>query len=210
MINGLTRTDLAGLVQLVHRMATTHRRRALDAYYTPVGAVERLLTMMPAFRASLGDSPRLLEPCVGGGAFVQALTPHLPAETTWITNDLDPNVAAQTHWDASDPTNWWPLFAHGQTIDAVITNPPFNVAEKIAWAALDNQRIPWVIMLLRLSFLEPTISRRQLFRAHPPSYVFVTPRISFTGDGKTDNVTTAWMVWHKDHHGEYTHCAIDV
>ena len=173
---------------------TKRPRRALDAYYTPDGSTERLLNVLPEFIPSLPVVPRILEPCVGGGAFPKALTPFLPSETYWVTNDLDTQCEADTHWDATDPKSW-ALWTHRQTIDAVITNPPFTVAEQIARGALETQRIRWVILLLRLSFLEPTISRRQFFRAHPPTTVVVTPRISFTGDGKTDNVTTAWVVW---------------
>jgi hypothetical protein len=53
-------------------------------------------------------------------------------------------------------------------------------------------------MLLRLSFLEPTRERGPWLAANPPDLVIVLPRISFTGDGKTDSVTCAWMIWDKD------------
>ena len=49
--------------------------------------------------------------------------------------------------------------------------------------------------LLRLSFLEPTLTRREFLRANPPKRVIVLPRISFTGDGRTDSVTCAWLIW---------------
>jgi hypothetical protein len=49
-------------------------------------------------------------------------------------------------------------------------------------------------MLLRLSYLEPCNNRAEFLSVNPPSLI-VLPRISFTGDGKTDNVTCAWFVW---------------
>lgn len=55
-------------------------------------------------------------------------------------------------------------------------------------------------MLLRVSFLEPCNDRAEFLAAHPPR-LFVLPRISFTGDGKTDNVTCAWYVWDKEAFG---------
>jgi hypothetical protein len=35
---------------------------------------------------------------------------------------------------------------------------------------------------------------------HPPTKLIVLPRISFTGDGKTDSVTCAWYVWERGEH----------
>ena len=32
--------------------------------------------------------------------------------------------------------------------------------------------------------------------------VFSQPRPSFTGNGRTDSTTTAWLVWQKDHNLE--------
>jgi len=55
-----------------------------------------------------------------------------------------------------------------------------------------------VAMLLRLSFLEPTakVNPRGPWLAEcPPSRLIVLPRCSYTGDGRTDSVTTAWMIW---------------
>jgi hypothetical protein len=52
-------------------------------------------------------------------------------------------------------------------------------------------------MFLRLSYLEPVRNRGAWLAAHPPTGLIVLPRISFTGDGQTDTVTCAWMVWDK-------------
>jgi hypothetical protein len=49
-----------------------------------------------------------------------------------------------------------------------------------------------------MSYLEPVENRGVWLNEHPPTTLIVLPRISFTGDGKTDNVTCAWMVWRKD------------
>lgn len=61
-----------------------------------------------------------------------------------------------------------------------------------------------VAMLLRLSYLEPTKDRGHWLNDHPPTQMIVLPRISFTGDGKTDSVTCAWMIWHKQGKGTIT------
>jgi hypothetical protein len=82
-------------------------------------------------------------------------------------------------------------------IDWIVTNPPFNVAAQIVPNAF-NHAVKGIAMLLRLSYLEPVEDRGAWLNSHPPSDLIVLPRISFTGDGKTDSVTCAWMVWRKN------------
>lgn len=95
--------------------------------------------------------------------------------------------------DVSKPEVWstFPRGAHW-----VVSNPPFNQAPLIvplAWAYAEIG----IAMLLRLSFLEPVKNRGLWLNQCPPTELIVLPRISFTGDGKTDSVTCAWMIWRK-------------
>ena len=43
-----------------------------------------------------------------------------------------------------------------------------------------------------------SMDRGAWLNEHPPTTLIVLPRISFTGNGKTDSVTCAWMVWEKN------------
>lgn len=135
----------------------------------------------------------MFECCVGDGAIYDELT----GWDTLISNDLDPNLSADYHEDITQP------WAFGfDKCDWVVSNPPFSVAPTAVKAAYNYSRIG-IAMLLRLSFLEPCESkvvasrRGKWLAAHPPTKLIVLPRISFTGDGKTDNVTCAWFVWDK-------------
>lgn len=167
-------------------------RRKLDFYETGSAQVQALLD-----RVLLGS--HILEPCVGNGVI------SLPLERAGLkvrTADIDPERPAQTHGDARS------LQAHVFTHlgparvvfrEDVVTNPPFNVALPIVQNFVEQGCR--CAFLLRLSFLEPTAgTRRHPGRAaflsrHPPSGIIVLPRYSFTGDGKTDSVTCAWMLW---------------
>ena len=51
-----------------------------------------------------------------------------------------------------------------------------------------------VCMLLRLSFLEPTKSRRDLLTAYRPDVLILPRRPVFDGRG-TDSITSAWFCW---------------
>lgn len=149
-------------------------RRKWDAYMSPAWAADRLFEHVDI-------RGRVAEPCVGDGALVQG------RNTVW-TNDIDPERQADFHLDASGPELW----ATAPTPEWVVTNPPFSLAMPILRRAFE---VCDAAMLLRLSFLEPTLDRGPWLAEHPPAQVVVLPRYSFTGDGKTDSVTCAWMVW---------------
>lgn len=163
------------------------KRRPLDAYYTPEHLVTPLLELVR-------PTGRMLEPCAGDGS-ISRLLEKLP-RTAVFTNDIDVGLRnVDTHRDATDP-DFWRKLRHGNHLDWVITNPPFSKAKIILDHALRNADN--VALLLRLSFLEPTLDRQDLLSECPPDALIVLPRHSFTGDGKSDSVTCAWMVWGDD------------
>ena len=153
-------------------------RRAHDAYYSPAWSVDTLLQAVAIDRAC-----RVLEPCSGTGQISRRLAALGFAEVA--TNDLDPAAPAQTHAD---------YLAQPFQAQWIITNPPYAQAFPFLAKAMRESTLG-VALLLRLSFIEPTRQRGAWLSAHPPTAVLVLPRISFTGDGRSDTVTTAWFVW---------------
>lgn len=135
---------------------------------------------------------KLFEPCVGTGNIVKGFA----GAGCWTTADIDPSVKPDFVMDSALHANWAQLDIKGIKHDWTITNPPFNCAFDILKNALEFSN-EGVILLLRLSFLEPTFERGKWLSEHPPSKIIVLPRISFTNDGKCDSVTTCWMVWDK-------------
>jgi hypothetical protein len=160
-------------------------RRKLDQYFTSQVYVDFLLDNCPGIYGSGRNSA--IEPCHGAGDITKALTRR---GLSVVSNDLDSALVADHHLDATIPTNW----AAFRQCDWVITNPPFSSALPIVRNALQSTS-RGVAMLLRLSFLEPTNDRCDWLKANPPTRIIVLPRTSFTGDGKTDSVTCAWMIW---------------
>lgn len=155
-------------------------RRAHDFYPTPAWATEVLLE-----RWVIDRMPYVLEPCAGDGAIANVLKAH---GIDVRTNDIDTSRDVDTYYDATAPNLWdkRPFY--------VVSNPPFSLASQIVPRAVESA-IYGVAMLLRLSFLEPCEDRVVFLANHPPTRQLVLPRISFTGDGKTDNVTCAWFIW---------------
>ena len=156
-------------------------RRSNDFYPTPYWATEKLLELFP-MAGVIG------EPCTGAGDVANVLRQH---GEVW-TNDIDIVHPVDSYHDLLDSDSWAKL----PGCDWIVTNPPFSIAAAIVPAAYEKARLG-VAMLLRLSYLEPCQNRAEWLAAHPLTKLIVLPRISFTGNGKSDSCTTAWMVWDK-------------
>lgn len=159
------------------------KRDKLDRYYTPYFLTEKLLEKLEEKKIIINGT--IFEPCCGKGFISNIL---LEKNYNVLTNDIDENVEANFHFDASEKcilSDW------------IITNPPFNLATKMIPLFYEKAK-EGIICLLRLSYLEPCQNRREFLSKNPPDYVFVNKRVSFTNDGKSDSCTTAWIVWKKN------------
>ncbi len=158
-------------------------RRKNDAYYSAEWMTHFLLERTPYPIRGYA-----LEPCCGEGAISNALKKR---GFTVTTADINPvcNPDMVMNYLETDlgylPFDW------------VITNPPFSLAYPMLLKAMCEARVG-VAFLLRLSFVEPTEQRGDWLEENPPTGRITLPRYSFTGDGRSDNVTAEWLVWFKD------------
>ena len=167
-------------------------RRKNDFYPTPTWATELLIRSVPIYGG-------ILECCAGDGAIANVL--ETMSEVVVWRNDIDETMPRlNSTKDASNPLHFYQMTEHG-VVSWVVSNPPFSHAPQIIPLAYKNAAIG-IAMLLRLSFLEPVENRGAWLNEHPPTQLIVLPRISFTGNGKTDSVTCAWMVWQKTAKGQ--------
>jgi hypothetical protein len=165
-------------------------RRSDDFYVTPAWQ-----TVAMARYVNIPKLCSVYEPCVGDGAIVRAMQRVRP-KLHWFTSDIvarEP-FAPTFLADATMRDSWtWVCGQKGKPT-LTITNPPFNQAFEILKHA-HKWSIWGAVMLLRLSFLEPTDERGAWLAAHPPQQVIVLPRTDYRGSGSTDSVTSAWMYW---------------
>jgi hypothetical protein len=164
--------------------------RGLDLYETPAIAVEALLAVETLPHA-------IWEPAAGRGAIVRVLQAR---GHNVITSDLI---------DYGFPLNFVGNFLTTvlppKGCGAIVTNPPYQLAEQFVAHALDLA--PTVVMLLRLAFLESErrtdilehrgLARVHVFRKRLP----MMHRDGWSGPRASSAMPFAWFVWSHDHRG---------
>ena len=174
--------------QIAHSLAD----RGHDLYQT---APEATLALLEAERLP----HRIWEPACGPGAIVRVL--RAAGHNVLATDLVDYESPDQDHggFDFLLP------FDMPEQVDAIVTNPPFKLAQEFVTKALAIA--PLVAMLLRLTFLESerrrpildfgNLARVHVFRNRLP----MMHRDGWTGPKATSTVAYAWFVWERDHVG---------
>jgi hypothetical protein len=157
-----------------------YERKALDAYQTPGWVTEALRSHLPAVRT-------VWEPAAGSGAMVRVI------ESWGVT------VIAT---DITDGTDF--LTEKARLVDAIVTNPPYNLAQSFIEHALKLTGI--VAMLLRTDY-DHARGRQHLFSQCPgfARKLVLTRRIKwFEGSRGQPSFNHAWFIWDRQHIGSPT------
>jgi hypothetical protein len=164
------------------------KERQNDCYETPACAVEALLCVE--------SIPRLVwEPACGPGSIVKVLRARGHKVTASDVVDYG--------WEHSVCD--FLKIGRGYTDRAIVTNPPYQLAEQFVRQAVAFS--PLVIMLLRLAFLESVrrtdileksgLARIHVFRNRLP----MMHRKNWDGPKASSAMPFAWFVWQKDYTG---------
>lgn len=165
-------------------------RKAADFYPTPADVT---YSLRPHILDFLPEKSLVLEPACGDGAMAKALEEcgydvyacDLREDSGYGDGGVDFLEA-----DFSD-----------LGYDAVITNPPFNIADKFITHSL--KQAPVVAMLLKSQYWHAA-KRRSLFETHRPSMVLpLTWRPSFLEKerGSSPLMDVMWVVWQRGSNG---------
>jgi hypothetical protein len=168
----------------------TKAERGLEFYRTPIEATRALIAIE-------GDRlpQNIWEPACGDGAIAEPLK------------------ATGRHVYASDIVDR----GYGHVADflqvvegvqsAVVTNPPFSLAQDFVDKAFSFDRLHYCALLLRLAFLESG-RRKKWFAARPPARVHVSSRRlpmmhrdGWTGNKSTSALAHAWFIWLRGYDG---------
>lgn len=164
--------------------------RGDDLYETPPVAVHALLRVetLPL---------HIWEPAAGRGAIVNVLR---SAGHKVIASDLV-DYGDPTHFSRRD----FLLEPFPMGCEAIVTNPPFKLAEQFVAHAIEI--CPIVVMLLRLAFLESDrrrsilencgLARVHIFRKRLP----MMHRDGWNGRKATSGMAFAWFVWDRAYRG---------
>jgi len=186
-------------------MSSTNRSNARDAhisdyYVTPIPEVVKFIEEFRKLEPNAFDG-YILDPCAGGRvegepmsypeAMIQCGIDGHNITTVDIREDSRAHVIGDF---LEQPPGHF---------DVIITNPPFGIALDIIKKALDDVKPNgWVVMLLRLNFLEGK-ARKEFWEKQMPKYIFVHhKRMSFTEKGGTDSIAYAHFVFHKGYQGK--------
>jgi hypothetical protein len=171
----------------------TEAKDSPDDFPTPPWATRALIEHVLADKHSLGKLS-CLEPACGAGHMVRVLNEYF------------------AHVDYADAYDYGfgpirDFLAHPiqlQSVDWVITNPPFRLSEEFVVKALRIAK-EGVAILARTVFIESVGRYRNLFERNPPTkfaqFCERVPMVKGRLDRKATTATGyAWLVWEKKEH----------
>lgn len=158
-----------------------NKRRELDFYPTPVECTVALMNFLKL------EPTSIWEPCAGDGAISRVLIEygHQVLSTDIRMTDYEYCAGGVDYLTCQIPP-----------LPVTITNPPFNIADKIIIKAVSTSNI--VAMLLKSQYWHAK-KRQDIFNKHTPTYILpLTWRPDFTKGGKgSPTMDMIWTVWIK-------------
>lgn len=170
----------------------TEARDSPDDFPTPPWATRALMEHVLADKRTLTEKT-CLEPACGAGHMARALREYFAEIYCADAYDYGYGLVRDflTH----------PIEL--QSVDWVITNPPFRLSEEFVERSLKIAR-EGVAILARTVFIESVGRYRNLFEKTPPTklaqFVERVPMVKGRLDQKATTATGyAWLVWEKNH-----------
>lgn len=186
--------------------STTGNRIDNDDYPTPPWVVQRLLEAVAL------PGGHWIEPAAGAGQIITTVNQR--DDIKWSAVELQrrheralQRVLPHGLYEVADFLEVAPDLIHnakqGIDFNVAITNPPYSLA--FDFVERMRQMADWVIVLLRIGWLEGGASKataaRAAFLAQNFPDVYILPnrppfaKSKTTGKWGTDSATYAWMVW---------------
>ena len=173
---------------------STKGDRGLEFYRTPECATRALIAIEG------NRIPTMVwEPACGDGAMSTVLFAH---GRDVFSTDIESRGYAARRQDFLTADR---DLAEG--LSAVVTNPPFSLAQEFVDKAFSFPSIHYCALLLRLSFLESQ-KRKAWFQGNPPARIHVSSRRlpmmhrdGWDGPKSTSTLAHAWFIWLRGYDG---------
>lgn len=160
----------------------------IDRHYTTPELATAIVARLVEY-GDLQDGDRVCDPCVGKGAFANAILATGKRDLSVVAVDSDPEAHECIVADFLSVDC-------GTGFQLICGNPPYSLAEEFirkSIAMLEPRGT--AAFLLTLQFLG-SISRRPFFAEFPPSTIdVIRPRPSFASNGGTDAREYALFRW---------------
>lgn len=170
-------------------------RSEADFYPTPWEATEALCRA----ERSMIQGKNVLEPACGNGAISKHLEQNYGC--TVISTDLKDRGYGQGGIDFITAKETF-ILPQNFARECLITNPPFNIAEKFLRRA-HGLNFAYMAFLLKSTYFHAK-TRLPLFNEMTPSRIYPLGwRVDFTGKNQ-NHFETCWFVWDKSYSGQNT------
>lgn len=157
-------------------------RQKDDFYGTPRQCTVALLEKEQQYLS--GNT--ILEPCAGKGAISEVCLEYGYDVVSWELVDRGYGETGVDYFTRTE-TN----------AKAIVTNPPYKLAEQFIRHSREVLEVPYVAMLLKSQYWH-SIRRQTLWRDHPPQHIYaLTWRPDFMGMG-SPTMDFSWIVWRPD------------
>lgn len=171
------------------------KRRPGDFYETPLELCSRAIEYL--ILPKLPNPTCIVDPGAGKGQWGYAARQYFSkAQLIGIEiNEKFTNPGWYDIWHPADYMNWH----MAQTPDLIVGNPPFREAEGFIRTGWDSL-VPggYMLLVLRLSFLESRYRHDHLWLTHRPESVTVlAERVSWYGNKRSDDTAYALYLWQK-------------
>jgi hypothetical protein len=180
-------------------------RRENDFYETPLAFAATVMYNIPCHPAAVETA---LDPGAGRGVWGRALRPwNHSAEITGV--DIQPpSELIKNHTEFERAYNQWHFcdfleWEAPKKYDLIMGNPPFKLVHEFVDKCLGLlEPNGQLVFLMRLAMLESQKRYKTWWTHSPIKKVMVSPkRISFTGDGKSDDTAYAVFIWQEGFDG---------
>lgn len=197
-VNDHLKKRLGGFADAVVKSQAGWKRKASDYYPTPVDGTESLIPVLKAMKRPDGSPIKTIwEPACGDGRMARVLEWHGFRVIATDIREFPGYGYGGLDFLRDTPGGKWG-WAVGE-IDAIVTNPPFSLAEEFIRRALSYT--PNVAMLLKQTFWNVGGRSKGLWVDHTPDLELkLTWRLAFLKNerGNSPLMDCMWNVWNGD------------
>jgi hypothetical protein len=171
-------------------------RRSYDFYPTPIAFAKAAIQIKEIESRNFKEKTTILDPGAGDGIWGKAWRQvYKYGCITGVEIRKEETPMAYNDWINAD----YLTLDLNQRYGLILGNPPFKYAQEFIEKSWDYLEINGMIaFVLPLKFLESQKRYHTIFATMPPNKIYVcVRRLSFSGDGKTNDEAHALFVWQK-------------